>query len=144
MPQYFEQSRPDFFTSNTPGIFISALTETWTYMLSHVWLFVISWTVARQAPLSLEILQAWILVWVAIPFSRRSSQPRDRTQVSLNAGKVFTLRATREAQEYWRGVTYPFSWESSQPRNQTRVSCISGEFFTTWATQEAHESVVRI
>ena len=28
------------------------------------------------------ILQARILKWVAIPFSRRSSQPRDRTQVS--------------------------------------------------------------
>ena len=28
------------------------------------------------------ILQARILEWVAVPFSRRSSQPRDRTQVS--------------------------------------------------------------
>ena len=28
------------------------------------------------------ILQARILVWVAMPFSRRSSQPRDRTHVS--------------------------------------------------------------
>ena len=28
------------------------------------------------------ILQARILAWVAIPFSRESSQPRDRTQVS--------------------------------------------------------------
>ena len=28
------------------------------------------------------ILQAWILEWVAFSFSRGSSQPRDRTQVS--------------------------------------------------------------
>ena len=28
------------------------------------------WTVAHQAPLSMEILQARILEWVAIPFSR--------------------------------------------------------------------------
>jgi len=36
------------------------------------------------------ILQARILEWVAFPFSRRSSQPRDRTQVSLIAGGFFT------------------------------------------------------
>ena len=43
------------------------------------------------------ILQARILQWVAIPFSRESSQPRDRTQVSHIAGGFFTLWATREA-----------------------------------------------
>ena len=31
--------------------------------------------VARQAPLSMEILQATILEWVAMPSSRGSSQP---------------------------------------------------------------------
>ena len=34
-----------------------------------------------------EISQARILEWVAIPFCRASSQPRDRTQVSCIAGK---------------------------------------------------------
>ena len=36
------------------------------------------------------ILQARILEWVAIPFSRESSQPRDQTQVSCIAGRFFT------------------------------------------------------
>ena len=36
------------------------------------------------------IIQARILEWVAIPFSRGSSQPRDRTQVSRIAGRFFT------------------------------------------------------
>ena len=36
------------------------------------------------------ILQARILEWVAVPFSRGSSQPRDRTQVSYIAGEFFT------------------------------------------------------
>ena len=36
------------------------------------------------------ILQARILEWVTFPFSRRSYQPRDRTQVSHIAGGVFT------------------------------------------------------
>ena len=43
------------------------------------------------------ILQARILVWVAISFSRGSSQPRGWTQVSHIAGRFFTLWATREA-----------------------------------------------
>ena len=38
-----------------------------------------------------------ILEWVAFPFSRGSSQPRDRTQVSCIAGGFFTSWATREA-----------------------------------------------
>ena len=40
------------------------------YSLSCVWLSVIPWTVAHQAPLSMGILQAGILEWVARPSSR--------------------------------------------------------------------------
>ena len=36
------------------------------------------------------ILQAGILEWVVFPFSRGSSQPRDRTQVSRIVGGFFT------------------------------------------------------
>ena len=43
--------------------------------------FATPWTVVCQAPLSMRILQA-ILEWVAMPFSRGYSQPRDGTQVS--------------------------------------------------------------
>ena len=67
--------------------------------LSSVWLFVNPWTVARQAPLSMGILQAKILEWVAVPFSREFSQPRDRTQVSHIEGRFFIHWATREAQK---------------------------------------------
>ena len=42
------------------------------------------------------ILQARILEWVAIPFSKGSSQPRDRTWVSHIAGRFFTIWDTRE------------------------------------------------
>ena len=40
------------------------------------------WTIARQAPLSMGILQARILEWVAISSSRGSSQPRDQIHIS--------------------------------------------------------------
>ena len=42
------------------------------------------------------ILQARILEWVAISFSRGSSQPRDWTHVSCIVGRRFNLWATKE------------------------------------------------
>ena len=48
-------------------------------------------TLACQASLSMGILQARILEWVAICFSRGSSQPRDWTWVSCIAGRLFTM-----------------------------------------------------
>ena len=45
------------------------------------------------------ILQASILEWVAISFSRASSGPRDGSQVSCTAGRSFSISATREAAE---------------------------------------------
>ena len=45
------------------------------------------------------ILQARILEWVAIPFSRVCSWPRNWTWISCNAGRFFTIWATREAQK---------------------------------------------
>ena len=46
------------------------------------------WTVASGSSVH---LQARMLEWVAIPFSRGSSQPRDQTQVSRIAGEFFTI-----------------------------------------------------
>ena len=46
-------------------------------LLSCVRLFATLWTVVRQAPLSMGILQAGMLEWVAMPSSRGSSQLRD-------------------------------------------------------------------
>ena len=37
------------------------------------------------------ILQARILEWVAVPFSRGSSRPRDQTQVCHITGRFFTV-----------------------------------------------------
>ena len=55
-----------------------------------------SWqTLCDQADFTVGgILQARILEWVTFPASRGSSQPRDQTKVSLNAGGFFTSWAT--------------------------------------------------
>ena len=47
-------------------------------------------------------LQARILEWVAISFSRGSSWPKDRTQVSCTAGRCLTVWAVREVQKSYR------------------------------------------
>ena len=49
----------------------------------------------HQAPTVLGISQARILEWVAISFSKVSSWPRDRTQVSCIAGGFFSHWATQ-------------------------------------------------
>ena len=48
------------------------------------------------------ILQARILEWVAFPFSRGSSQPRDQTHVSRIAGRFLTSWATREVHHTYK------------------------------------------
>jgi len=65
-----------------------------------------SWVPLPSPPIDYTvhgILQARIMEWVAVPFCRASSHPRDQTQVSCIAGRFLTSWATREAQEYWSG-----------------------------------------
>ena len=62
-----------------------------------------------------RILQTRILGWVAFPFARRSSQPRDWIQVSHIAGRFFTSWDTREAQEYWSGWLIPSPGDLPDP-----------------------------
>ena len=83
------------------------------------------------------ILQARILEWVAVPFSRGSSEPRDQTQISCIAGRFCYQLSHQGSPGILEWVAYAFSRGSSRPRNRTRVSCIAGGFFTNWATREA-------
>ena len=55
------------------NVFKLSLCTYILFVLSSVQLFAIPWTVACQALLSVEILQANILEWVAMPSSRGSS-----------------------------------------------------------------------
>ena len=74
---------------------------------------------------------ARVLEWVAVPFSRGSSQPRDGTQVSHIAGRFFTSSAIREAHKeswppknwcFWivmleKTLESPFDSKESKPVN---------------------------
>ena len=74
-----------------------------------------------------EILRAWILEWIAIPFSRGSSWPRDWTQVSFIVRGFSTIWATREVQLTVSSVQFSHSVVSNslQPHESqhTRSPC---------------------
>ena len=64
-----------------------------TTIINYYYCFGLSatlWTVAHQAPPSMEFSRPE-LEWVAVPFSRGSSQPRDQTQIACIAGGFFTV-----------------------------------------------------
>ena len=63
------------------------------------------------------IFQAWILEWVAISFSRGSSQPRDWTQVSRIVGRRF-YRLSYQGSFFW----YWAAWARITFKS-SRVSC---------------------
>ena len=76
-----------------------------------------------------RILQARILEWVAMPFSRRSSRPRGRTQVSHIAGRFFTVWASGEAYlllrhslKYWADQrSHQSGWTQGKQRPHLRA-----------------------
>ena len=76
---------------------------------SCVRFFVTLWTVACQAPLSMKILQARILDWVAVPSSSGSSPPRDQTHVSWGsciAGRFFNTEPLVKPCSLWGAHNY--------------------------------------
>ena len=73
------------------------------------------------------ILQARLLAWVAMPSSRGSSQPRDRTQVSSIAGGILTaeLPGVPNWWQYWPSkllYSFFFFFQSSLVHGQRVVS----------------------
>ena len=68
------------------------------------------------------LLQVRILEWVAVPFSRRSSPPRDRTQISRTAGRFFTT-------EKWEGDPNDWSQRIKRRSLDVRLGCVLFLFF---------------
>ena len=91
---------PVFLPSRQTMLLIEATSQVSVCSYSHCAVclgtqscltLVTPWTVARQAPLSMGILQASVLEWVAMPSSKGSSQPRDRSWIFHIAGRFFTI-----------------------------------------------------
>ena len=102
--------------------------------LSRVWLLL---DCSLSSSSVYGAVQARMLEWVAIPFSRGSSQPRDQTWVSCIAGRFFTIWATREAQwdssqwfhkSFWQFLTIsPTPTPSGHPSSRAVISLMPYE-----------------
>ena len=84
------------------------------------------------------ILQARILEWVAIPFSRGSSQPGDWTQVSCIAGGFFPVWATREAQN--TRVAIPFPSDLPDPGIKPRSPALQADTLLSEPFKQCQEA----
>ena len=83
------------------------------------------------------ILQARILEWVAISYSRGSSQTQRLNQVLPHCRQILYQLSHQGSPWILEWVACPFSRGSFWPRNWFGVFCIAAGFFTSWATREA-------
>ena len=130
------------------GCDVIAIDISWSEvkLLSRVQLFATPWTIAYQAPLSMEFSRQEY--WSGLPFPSpgdlpdsgmepRSpalqadalpSEPPGKPQIFI--GAPFFGGGWARIPEW---VAIPFSRRSSWPRDQTQVSRTVGRCFTTWA-----------
>ena len=112
-------------------------------LFSHVQLFATPWTVACQAPLTMGILQARILEWVAISSSRRSSWPRSPTFQAdalpseppgkSSASKSFIIMRHGQASKFSLFRLHPIWRKINTPGSKflTAKTCFPGPIWTT-------------
>ena len=94
-------------------MYVFTHTHIWLYYLPYMCMYsyIVNSEVAQSCPTLCDpmdcslpgssvhgIFQAIVLEWIAISFSRGSSQPRDQTRVSCIVDRSFTVWATREIQ----------------------------------------------
>ena len=104
------------------------------------------------------ILQAIILEWIAVSFSRGSPDPGIKPRSPALSARFFTVESPLKVKvalscpALWNPMDYipwnspgqntgvfPSSRGSSQPRDRTEVSHMAGIFFTSWVAREAQE-----
>ena len=83
------------------------------------------WTVAHQAPLSMEFSRQEYWSGLPCPSPGESSWPRDRTWVSCIAGGFFTIWATREAQIQYKYYVNSCWWVANSSFVSLEFSGIS-------------------
>ena len=106
--------------------------------LSHVQLFATPWTVAYQAPLSMEFSRQeyWSVLSTAIPFP--GDLPNQKIKPASSALQADCLPSEPPGKPKNTGVGSLSLLQGIFPTQElNRGSCITGRFFTSWATREA-------
>ena len=86
------------------------------------------------------ILQARILEWVAVPFSRDLPNPGIKPRSPALQADSLPAESQRKPKNTGVG-SLSLLQRISQLRNRTGVSCIAGRFFTNWAIRENGEAL---
>ena len=89
------------------------------------------WTVACQAPLSMEFSRQEY--WSGLPCPPPGDLPNPGPNPGVLHCRQILYHLSHQGSPWileW--VAYPFSRGSSQHRNWTEISCIAGRFFTSW------------
>ena len=89
-----ETGKPRKAWGSTQGAFIICWLPCWAHPA------LLTFSLGKAIYTAHGILQASILEWLAVPFSRESYQPRDGAQVSRIAGGFFISWVTRECLFY--------------------------------------------
>ena len=79
------------------------------------------WTVACQAPLSMEFFRQAYWSRLSFPSPGESSQSRDQTPVSHFAGRFFTIRVTREDHSSTRLLSCPLYARNIRDQGQEKL-----------------------
>ena len=101
-------------------------TYAYVCVLSCFWLFATPQTTACQAPVC-GIFQARKLEWVAISYSRGSSQPRNRTRISCIGRQILYHYATWEAPNITRAQCWKLYCPLKKKRHFFTMMCSCGE-----------------
>ena len=139
-----------FLSPLSPLQLAGIVNGTWKHLPSHFGCqtrpesqscSVLSDSLQPQGIYSPRSLQARLLEWVAVPFSRGSSQPRDWTQVSCITGRFFISWVTREPKNIVMGSLSLLQQIFLTQEWNRWPGIIVGRFFTSWATREAWDLV---
>ena len=121
-------------SQNHNEIFTSQLSECAVLCLVALGqLFVTPWTVALQAVLSVGILQARILEWVAMPSSRGSSQPRYRTRSTHHCRWILDRLSHQGNSEWLSSKSLQIGDFSVRPGAKTLHSQCRAPGFDLWS-----------
>ena len=102
--------------------------------LSRVQLFATPWTVAHQAPLSMGILQARILEWVAMP-SLQGDRPNPGIEPKSPALRADSLPSESPGKNTGVGC-HALLQGIFLTQESNQASCMAGGFVTSWAIWE--------
>ena len=83
------------------------------------------------------ILQARILEWKDLPFSRGIFPTQGSSPGLPHCRQIISQLSHKGSPRILEWVAYPFSSRSSWSRNWIRAFCVAGRFFPSWALRES-------